>query len=531
MIFLYDRIMSPISSQKKNKAKMARVLLPLLFCVLAIFCFFMLWKSANRSESELLGAVSKRIALQISEPLQEMLAVGDKFRELLLTGSGKTYAALRPLAEETLANLPYIDSITIAPGAIVRYFFPEGRAFSSIGHDLLDNPERMDALVDAVRRKSAVLQGPELSAEGKNLAFLRIPVIESSELWGFVSIAFDADKVLSDLDLVSQFPGLSIAIASSNMEGGDRRLFWGESRALTGYSAVLKIGSEDFPWTIYVASMYPYKRTGLWGGGLLILVLLSCGLVIRAEFLEKESSKAPVRPKEASIAVKPFIPKTESMQEPSIELVKKVDIPKASAMEESMAQEIVAEKLASKESIAQEPAPEKLVSPSLEKPIKEPANGYPKDMAVFQNLAIENEAEKKEVAVSMEEIPGSISVLVVDDSEVNRDLLLRMLTLKDYKAKAVSSGEAALKALSEESFDVLLIDCIMPEMDGYALAGRICAEGISSMPVLIAMSPRHDHEEAEKCAKAGFDNLLVKPFTMTALEQQIRLALGNRNAE
>jgi len=530
MIFLYDRIMSPISSQKKNKAKMAKVLLPLFFCILAIFCFFMLWKSANRSESELLGAVSKRIALQISEPLQEMLAVGDKFRELLLTGSGKTYAALRPLAEETLANLPYIDSITIAPGAIVRYFFPEGRASSSIGHDLLDNPERMDALVEAVRKKSAVLQGPELSAEGKNLAFLRIPVIEGSELWGFVSIAFDADKVLSDLDLVSQFPGLSIAIASSNIEGGDRRLFWGESRALTGYSAVLKIGSEDFPWTIYVASMYPYKRTGLWGVGLLILVLLSCGLVIRAEFLEKES-KAPVRPKEASIAVKPFIPKTESMQEPSIELVKKVDIPKASAMEESMAQEIVAEKLASKVSIAQEPAPEKLVSPSLEKPIKESASGSPKDMAVFQNLAIENEAKKKEAAVSMEEIPGSMSVLVVDDSEVNRDLLLRMLTLKDYKAKAVSSGEAALKALNEESFDVLLIDCIMPEMDGYALAGKIRAEGISRMPLLIAMSPRHDQEEAEKCAKAGFDNLLVKPFTMTALDQQIRLALNNRNAE
>ena len=276
--------------------------------------------------------------------------------------------------------------------------------------------------------------------------------------------------------------------------------------------------------------MYPYKRTGLWGVGLLILVLLSCGLVIRAEFLEKES-KAPVRPKEASIAVKPFIPKTESMQEPSIELVKKVDIPKESTMEESMAQEIVAEKLASKVSIAQEPAPEKLVSPSLEKPIKESASGSPKDMAVFQNLAIENEAKKKEAAVSMEEIPGSMSVLVVDDSEVNRDLLLRMLTLKDYKAKAVSSGEAALKALCEESFDLLLIDCIMPEMDGYALAEKIRTEGISSMPVLIAMSPRHDREEAEKCAKAGFDNLLVKPFTMTALDQQIRLALGNKSAK
>ncbi|OQB99026.1 MAG: Sensor histidine kinase RcsC [Spirochaetes bacterium ADurb.Bin110] len=557
MIFLYDRIMSAISSQKKNKAKVATVLLSFLFCTLAIFFFVMLWKTANRSESELLETVSKRIALQISAPLQEMLTVGEDFRELLIADSGKTYAALRPLAEEALSHLPYIDSITIAPGAIVRYFFPEGSASSSIGHDLLDNPERMHALVEAVRRKSAVLQGPELSAEGKNLAFLRIPVIEGSELWGFVSIAFNADKVLSDLDLVSQFPGLSIAIVSSDMEGNGRKVFWGEERALSGYSAVLKIGSEDLPWTIYVASMYPYRQVAIWGAGLLILVLLSSGLIIRAGSLKNES-KVPVWPKEASMAIKPFVPKTESIKEPSINVVNKVEIPQASAIEESMAQESAAEKP---------------VSPSLKKPTKEPAGESKMDMAVLQNQKIENENRSDEVAVPKEEIPSSISVLVVDDSEVNRDLLLRMLTLKDYKAKAVSSGKAALQALSENIFDVLLVDCIMPEMDGYALAKEIHAKetskvasslqernylkykpiaqssnaenGISecgilkrsisqsdvSRPILIAMSPRHDQEEAEKCANAGFDSLLVKPFTMTALDQQIRLAIGNRSAE
>ena len=255
--------MSFISSQKKNIAKMSIVLLSLLFCVSAIFFFVMLYKSANRSESELLGSVSKRIAQQISESLQEMLTVGEGLRELIIAGSGRNYASLGPLADEALARLPYIDSITIAPGAIVRYFFPESRASASIGHDLLDNPDRMRALVEAVRKKSAVLQGPELSAEGKNLAFLRIPVIEGSELWGFVSIAFDADKLLSDLDLVSQFPGLSIAVASSDMEKGDKELFWGEERALSGYSAGLKIGSEDFSWTIYVASLYPVSYTHL----------------------------------------------------------------------------------------------------------------------------------------------------------------------------------------------------------------------------------------------------------------------------
>jgi CheY-like chemotaxis protein len=158
-------------------------------------------------------------------------------------------------------------------------------------------------------------------------------------------------------------------------------------------------------------------------------------------------------------------------------------------------------------------------------------------MAVFQNQEIEKEAENKESAAPKEKIASARSMLVVDDSEVNRDLLLRMLTLKGYEARAVSSAEAALESLRVKSFDIMLIDCVMPEMDGYALAQKIRAEDISQQkglqsalprPVLIAMSPRHDQEEAEKCAKAGFDSLLVKPFTMTALDQQIRLIFDDK---
>ncbi len=369
----------------------------------------------------------------------------------------------------------------------------------------------MRALVEAVRKKSAVLQGPELSAEGKNLAFLRIPVIEGSELWGFVSIAFDADKLLSDLDLVSQFPGLSIAVASSDMEKGDKELFWGEERALSGYSAGLKIGSEDFSWTIYVASLYPYRQVALWGAGLLILVLLSCGLAILAGSLEKEG-KAPIGSKEALITIKPFVPKIEPLQESSIGVIKKAEI-------------------------LQEPMAENLVSASLGRPIKETVEGPAQEKIILRDQEIENEAENKESAAPKEKIASARSVLVVDDSEVNRDLLLRMLTLKGYEARAVSSAEAALESLRVKSFDIMLIDCVMPEMDGYALAQKIRAEDISQQkglqsalprPVLIAMSPRHDQEEAEKCAKAGFDSLLVKPFTMTALDQQIRLIFDDK---
>jgi len=138
-----------------------------------------------------------------------------------------------------------------------------------------------------------------------------------------------------------------------------------------------------------------------------------------------------------------------------------------------------------------------------------------------------------------------LSVLVVDDSEVNRELLLRMLVLKGYEAEAVSSGALALEALKKRRFHLLLIDCIMPDMDGYALASTIRAAGkeqpsvpadlvgqkqrsMMERPALLAMSPRHDPDEVKKCTDAGFDALLIKPFTMTSLDQKIRETLNHR---
>jgi CheY-like chemotaxis protein len=107
-----------------------------------------------------------------------------------------------------------------------------------------------------------------------------------------------------------------------------------------------------------------------------------------------------------------------------------------------------------------------------------------------------------------------------------------MLALKGYEAAAVPSGQLALDILRQRKFDVLLIDCVMPEMDGYALASAVRATGSAARssssatvlggPALLAMTPRHDPEEVKKCLEAGFDALLIKPFTMTSLDQKIR---------
>jgi sensor domain CHASE-containing protein len=151
--------MSVIRGPERKRGRASPILVSLVLCALTIFSFVMLRNSAYRSESALLKASSEKIASQIAAELQAMLDTGEQFQTMLLTDAGKTYASLRPLAEKSLAGSPYIDSITIAPGAIVRYSFPEETgskepSSSSIGHDLLDNPERMQALVAAVSKKS-----------------------------------------------------------------------------------------------------------------------------------------------------------------------------------------------------------------------------------------------------------------------------------------------------------------------------------------------------------------------------------------
>jgi CheY-like chemotaxis protein len=524
--------MSVIRGPERKRGRASPILASLVLCALTIFSFVMLRNSAYRSESVLLKASSEKIASQIAAELQAMLDTGEQFQTMLLTDAGKTYESLRPLAEKSLAGSPYIDSITIAPGAIVRYSFPEETgskepSSSSIGHDLLDNPERMQALVAAVSKKKAVLQGPSVSAEGKNLAFLRIPVLDQADLWGFVSIGFDTDRMFADFDLPSEFPGLSVAVASSGPEDRGRRVFWGDQRALQGYAAEVmegKGGAEVFPWTVYTASAYPAVRVVWWGAGLLALSMVGLGLFVqgivrrqrrpmqethrresvgfgesRAEDAEKAS-----RP-EASFVVRPFVPKTDE----------------------------------------KEPLPGEAPQPVGEETVgEEPSAGSPATVAPAAEPAEVQKRMPEEPAPSpAEETAAPISVLVVDDSEVNRELLLRMLVLRGYEAQAVSSGLLALDALRERRFDVLLIDCVMPEMDGYALAAAVRAAGrerssvlvdlfgqetdsILGMPAMVAMSPRHDPEEVKKCADAGFDSLLIKPFTMTSLDQKIQETLG-----
>jgi two-component system capsular synthesis sensor histidine kinase RcsC len=115
-------------------------------------------------------------------------------------------------------------------------------------------------------------------------------------------------------------------------------------------------------------------------------------------------------------------------------------------------------------------------------------------------------------------------VLVVDDQPINRLLLERQL--RHLGCHAVTAADGAEALAGKKRFDLILTDLRLPGLDGYALA-RIWRAGGMDCPI-VAVSAGHAAVERERCAAAGMDGYLAKPFTMDELAQLLRKHLGPR---
>ncbi len=114
---------------------------------------------------------------------------------------------------------------------------------------------------------------------------------------------------------------------------------------------------------------------------------------------------------------------------------------------------------------------------------------------------------------------GRFRVLVVDDDAINRRLALAHLEALGYRAAEADAGESALCLLAAERFDAVLMDCQMPDLDGYETtrrwrrreAARPSADGRARLPV-IALTAHAMAGERAKCLDVGMDDYLAKPY-------------------
>lgn len=134
------------------------------------------------------------------------------------------------------------------------------------------------------------------------------------------------------------------------------------------------------------------------------------------------------------------------------------------------------------------------------------------------------EVQQREVSPLFSNSDEAPLVLAVDDHPINRDLLARQVTLLGLRAETAENGNVALSMWREGSYALVITDCHMPEMDGYALSREIrrieAEEGRTRTPV-IAWTANALAEEAGCCNAAGMDEILIKPANLTQLRKMM----------
>jgi len=120
------------------------------------------------------------------------------------------------------------------------------------------------------------------------------------------------------------------------------------------------------------------------------------------------------------------------------------------------------------------------------------------------------------------------TVLVVDDNDLNRDMLTRRLEREKYKVIVAENGRRALEELQLNSVDLVLLDIMMPEMDGYEVLERMKAdEGMMHIPVIM-ITAVDELESTAKCIELGAEDYLPKPFNPVLLRARIGASLEKK---
>ena len=125
-------------------------------------------------------------------------------------------------------------------------------------------------------------------------------------------------------------------------------------------------------------------------------------------------------------------------------------------------------------------------------------------------------------------------ILVAEDNEINQVVVAEMLTRVGYTCEIANNGRQAVEMIARGSYDLVLMDCQMPEMDGFEATRAIrLAEQSSVAPrrlPIVALTANAVKGDRERCLAAGMDTYLTKPVNRLQLEECIRTMLSRSTA-
>jgi PAS domain S-box-containing protein len=115
-------------------------------------------------------------------------------------------------------------------------------------------------------------------------------------------------------------------------------------------------------------------------------------------------------------------------------------------------------------------------------------------------------------------------ILVVEDNLINQQVALGILQIQGYRVSVANNGREALDAWTRGAFDLVLMDCHMPEMDGFEatmeIRRRERASGGKRVPI-VALTANAMAQDREECLNAGMDDHLAKPFSMQTMQDML----------
>lgn len=126
-------------------------------------------------------------------------------------------------------------------------------------------------------------------------------------------------------------------------------------------------------------------------------------------------------------------------------------------------------------------------------------------------------------------VEDAARILVVDDNEMNRDMLSRRLMRLGHDTVIAEDGYKALEAIQNQPFDLVLLDIMMPNLNGYETLERIKSDNTTRDIPVIMISAVDDLDSVVKCIELGAEDYLFKPFNPVLLKARVGACLEKRH--
>jgi len=117
-------------------------------------------------------------------------------------------------------------------------------------------------------------------------------------------------------------------------------------------------------------------------------------------------------------------------------------------------------------------------------------------------------------------------ILVIEDDPALAEQLVETLLRAGFQASSVNDGKSALRKISTGTFDLALLDLMIPQLHGYEVLKQLQLEG-NSIPIIVVSAKDGEYDQAD-ALDLGADDFIVKPFNAVTLESRIRAVLRRR---